>query len=159
RALSVLHSDVVFFPGYERRLVPSILVGTPIRGIAGMADYERVTLLHRVRRLAADAGGGSDSQLLARFAAHHDEAAFELLLRRHPGLVFGVCRRVLRDVHDAEDAFQATFLALARRAGRIERREAVAGWLYQVAYRAALAARAKRARTASRERPLPAADA
>src|SRR5262249_62136502 len=93
-------------------------------------------------------------ELLARSAAPGDEAAFALLVRRPQRLVFGVCRRVLGDYHDAEDAFQATFLALARKAGGVGRREAVAGWLFRVAYRAALAARAGRARRMSRERAV-----
>ena len=99
-------------------------------------------LLHEVRDSAGD--GVGDAELLGRFAAAGDEAAFELLVRRHQRLVFGVCRRVLHDHHDAEDAFQATFLALARKAGGIGRREAVAAWLFRVARRAALAARAGR---------------
>src|SRR5262245_57246888 len=113
--------------------------------------------LHRlIRSLAQDASqapGVSDGQLLERFVAGRDEAAFELLLWRHGPMVLGVCRRVLRDEHSAEDAFQATFLALARKAASIARREAVASWLYQVAYRVALRARAGLAQRARRERP------
>ena len=97
-------------------------------------------------RRTAEAAGTSDAELLGRFVADRDEAAFELLLWRHARLVYEVCLRVLHDPHDAEDAFQATFLALARRAGRIAKREAVAGWLHKVAYRVA-------AWTASRRRP------
>src|SRR6516162_7517805 len=96
------------------------------------------TVLRHVRRIAAatgDAAGPADADLLARFAAHRDEAAFELLVWRHGPLVLGVCRRWLRDRYAAEDAFQATFLALARRAGAISRRPSVAGWLYRVAGR------------------------
>ncbi len=95
----------------------------------------------------------SDGELLRRFQAHADEAAFELLVWRHGPMVLGVCRRVLRDVHAAEDAFQATFLTLARKAGSIGTREAVAGWLYTVAHRIALAARARQVRQAAVERP------
>ena len=120
-----------------------------------MEDRSLSRLLHEVRKTAAD--GVGDAELLGRFAATGDEAAFELLVRRHQGLVFGVCRRILGDHHDAEDAFQATFLALARKAGGIGKRQAVAAWLFRVAYRAALTARAGRARRMSRERPVGAA--
>jgi RND family efflux transporter MFP subunit len=117
-----------------------------------MAESERASILSWVRRLTAEAGVVSDAQLLDRFVANRDEAAFELLLRRHARMVFEVCRRVLRDPHDAEDAFQATFLALARHADRIAKREAIASWLHQVAYRTALTARGRRARRASHEK-------
>src|SRR4051812_39599702 len=95
-------------------------------------------------RRATAAGDGprvSDAELLGRYAGARDEAVFELLVWRHAPLVLGVCRRVLRHEQDAQDAFQATFLALARRARAIGRRESVGGWLYRVAYRAALPAR------------------
>jgi RNA polymerase sigma factor (sigma-70 family) len=118
-----------------------------------MDDRALSRLLREVRHTAAGDGVG-DAELLRRFAAAGDEAAFELLVRRHQRLVFGVCRRVLHDHHDAEDAFQAVFLALAKKAGGIGRREALAGWLFRVAYRAALAARAGRARRTSRERAV-----
>src|SRR5262249_43491990 len=75
-----------------------------------------------------------------------DEAAFELLAWRHGPLVLGTCRRLLSHPQDAEDAFQATFLALVRKAASIGRRESVAAWLHKVAYRVALAARAARRR-------------
>ena len=70
----------------------------------------------------------SDGQLLGRFAARREEAAFEALVRRHGPMVWGVCRRILRNPHDAEDAFQATFLVLARKAASIAQREMVANW-------------------------------
>src|SRR5437588_3433321 len=89
------------------------------------------------------AGGLTDADLLRRWLAQRDEAAFEALLWRHAAAVLGVCRRVLGDAHEAEDAAQATFLTLARKAGAIGRRQAVAAWLYTVAYRAALRARAR----------------
>ena len=101
------------------------------------------TLLQRLRRRADPSGGGlSDAELLLRFVRQRDEAAFELLVWRHGPMVLGVCRRVLRDAHGAEDAFQATFLALVRKAGSIARGGAVAPWLYRVAFRVALRARA-----------------
>jgi len=119
-----------------------------------MGDRDLAVLLQSIRRTAAEVGGVSDSELLQRFVASRDEAAFELLLWRHAGLVFGVCRRVLRDVHDAEDAFQATMLILARRAGRIRKQDALAGWLYKVAYHTSLTLRGKRARRLAQERRL-----
>src|SRR5215204_2388549 len=75
-----------------------------------------------------------DADLLQRFVTHRDESAFELLMWRHAGMVLGVCRAILGDHHLAEDAFQATFLALARKAAAIGRREVLAGWLYRVAH-------------------------
>ena len=96
-------------------------------------------------------GGLSDGRLLERFAAHRDEAAFEALLRRHGPMVWGICRRLLRDHHDAEDAFQATFLVLARKGQSIAQPELVANWLYGVAYQTALKARSTRARRRMRE--------
>jgi RNA polymerase sigma factor (sigma-70 family) len=110
--------------------------------------------LEHVRRALAPAGGGlTDAQLLTRFVAERDEGAFAALVDRHGPMVLGVCRRVLRDHHDAEDAFQATFLALARKALSLRRREAVAGWLYEVAYSAAVEAGRARARR-GRERQV-----
>jgi RNA polymerase sigma factor (sigma-70 family) len=93
----------------------------------------------------------TDAQLLESFLSRRDEAAFAALVQRHGPLVFGTCRRVLGHVQDAEDAFQATFLLLARKAASIIRRELIAGWLYRVAYRTALEARAARARRRTRE--------
>jgi RND family efflux transporter MFP subunit len=123
-------------------------------------DRKVPRLLGRLRGAAARADGGpSDAQLLERFVRDRDGAAFELLVWRHQGLVFGVCRRILQDSHDAEDAFQAAFLTLARKARAIVRRDAVAGWLYRVAYRVALSARRARLRRAGREKPLEAAAA
>src|SRR5437764_332979 len=82
-----------------------------------------------------------DAQLLARFCSRQEAGAFEALVRRHGGLVLGVCQRVLHNRHDAEDAFQATFLVLARKAGSIGKKASLPGWLYQVAYRLALRVR------------------
>ena len=92
-----------------------------------------------------------DGDLLADFVRHRDPAAFEQLVRRHGSMVLGVCRRVLGDAHDADDAFQATFLVLARRAGAVAPRDAVGNWLYGVAYRTALEARRMAARRRARE--------
>jgi RND family efflux transporter MFP subunit len=113
--------------------------------------------LHKVvRYLHTVAGtdssvGPTDGQLLDRYVSQRDEAAFELLLWRHGTMVLNVCRRVLHDQHDAEDAFQATFLAFVRKARSIVRREAVAGWLYRVAFRVAVEAREKAHKTCVRE--------
>src|SRR5262245_54502335 len=107
-----------------------------------MATNRLQTVLNHLRPAV---GAPSDGHLLARFVAGRDEAAFAALLRRHGPMVLGVCRRVLQHTQDAEDAFQATFLLLARKAGSVVRREAVGSWLYRVAYRAALEARAMRA--------------
>jgi RND family efflux transporter MFP subunit len=119
-----------------------------------MTDRRLDLAVEWVRRTAAAADAGvPDGDLLERFL-RGDAAAFELLAWRHQRLVFGVCMRVLRDRDDAEDAFQAAFLVLARKGRTIGRRDSVAAWLYKVAYRCALTARAIRARRASREQPI-----
>jgi len=93
----------------------------------------------------------TDSQLLKRFTSRQDETAFAALVRRHGPMVLAVCRRVLHDAHDADDAFQATFLVLVRKAGGIAQPELLENWLYGVAYRIAVKARAQR-RSAKRTR-------
>ncbi|HEY7423993.1 MAG TPA: RNA polymerase sigma factor, partial [Gemmataceae bacterium] len=117
-----------------------------------MASGQLSTFLRQLRRVvgAPAANGPSDAQLLHRFLQRHDEEAFELLVWRHGAMVMNVCRRVLRREHDAEDAFQATFLTLVRKADAIGKGEAVGSWLYKVAYRIAL-----RARGVIPSRPLP----
>jgi RNA polymerase sigma factor (sigma-70 family) len=101
------------------------------------------TMIRRLRQAAGAGGDGvSDAALLERFVERHDEAAFELLLWRYGPMVLGVCRRLLRSEHDAEDAFQAAFLMLARKAASLRRRDAVGAWIYRTAHRIALAARA-----------------
>ncbi|HVS38768.1 MAG TPA: DUF6263 family protein [Gemmataceae bacterium] len=111
------------------------------------------TLIGRLRHVAGapSAADVSDAHLLERFVQTRDRTAFELLVWRHGAMVLNVCRRVLRREHDAEDAFQAAFLTLVRKAGAIGNGASVGGWLYQVAYRIAL-----RARAAARVAPLPA---
>jgi RNA polymerase sigma factor (sigma-70 family) len=109
-------------------------------------------VLQRLRRLAAPAVGPTDRQLLERFGAYREEEAFDLLVRRHGPMVLGVCRRILRQEEDAEDAFQATFLVLARKAAALVWQESVGGWLYEVASRTALKARAQAARRRDLER-------
>jgi RNA polymerase sigma factor (sigma-70 family) len=91
-------------------------------------------------------GRVSDTVLLERFCSRHDEDAFVMLLKRHGPLVMGVCQRMLPDVHDAEDAFQATFLVMVRKARSISKPEGLAQWLYGVAYRTAVRARSEAAK-------------
>jgi len=97
------------------------------------------------------AGTLTDGQLLGRFVERREGAVFEAIVRRHGPMVRGVCRRVLRDPHDADDAYQATFLVLARKAASIAHREQVGNWLYGVAYRTAVKARAMRSKRRKRE--------
>lgn len=95
----------------------------------------------------------SDEQLIDQFLTaqkEDSESAFETLLKRHGPMVLGVCRHVLRRDQDAEDAFQATFLVLARKAGTIHNREILGCWLHEVAYRTAIRARERRARSTPR---------
>ncbi len=75
----------------------------------------------------------SDGTLLRAFVAHQDQTTFTALVKRHGPMVLGICRRRLHDLPDAEDAFQATFLMLARKASTLSRRESLAGWLHEVA--------------------------
>jgi RNA polymerase sigma factor (sigma-70 family) len=119
-------------------------------------DGNRLGGIIRYLRRVTEAGaeGTSDGQLLQRFAAQRDEAAFVTLVDRHGPMVLGVCRRVLRDPHDAEDAFQATFLVLAHKARSIGRPQAVASWLFSTARRTALRARFRKDRRRARESVL-----
>jgi len=98
-----------------------------------------------IRHYLANASGSdgdqvTDADLLGRFASGRDQVAFELLVWRHTGMVLRICRGILRDYHLAEDACQATFLALARQADLVGRKGSVVGWLYRVARRSALRA-------------------
>jgi RNA polymerase sigma factor (sigma-70 family) len=112
---------------------------------AVIRHLRRAALLYTVEGL-------TDSQLLEAFLSRREDAAFEALLRRHGPMVLGVCRRVLRNTHDAEDAFQATFMVLTRKASSLRSRELLANWLYGVAYRTARKAQAMNAKRRSKER-------
>ena len=103
-----------------------------------------MTAAVRLRALLAapEPAAPSDGQLLRRFALSHDHSAFQALLHRHGPMVWGVCRRLLLEGHEAEDAFQATFLVLLRKAASIREHESAASWLYGVARRIARRARA-----------------
>lgn len=115
----------------------------------------RLVLTHLHRLVGTGQPGAlSDAQLLERFAAGHDEAAFTALMERHGPQVLAVCRRVLHDAHAAEDACQATFLVLARKAGSIRHKPALGSWLYRVAYHLALKANAEEARRRKHERHM-----
>jgi RNA polymerase sigma factor (sigma-70 family) len=113
-------------------------------------------VIEHVRRavLLRGAAAATDGQLLGRFVRDRDEASFEALVRRHGPMVLGVCRRILGHAHDAEDAFQAAFLVLARKAAAVVPREAVGNWLHGVAYHTALKARAVSLRRRRREKQV-----
>jgi RNA polymerase sigma factor (sigma-70 family) len=121
-----------------------------------MATAQMDTVIRHLRRavLRQDGAGWTDGQLLASFIDQKDEAAFEALVRRHGPMVLGVCRRVLRNHHDAEDAFQATFLVLARKASSVRPRERLASWLHGVALRTSMKAKAMTARRRGREKQV-----
>src|ERR1051326_2304872 len=102
--------------------------------------------------LAQDEARLTDGQLLTRIVETGDQSAIATIARRHGAMVWGVCRRVLSNHHDAEDAFQASFLVLVRKAASVRKREAVANWLYGVAYHTALKLRTKLARWRTREK-------
>jgi RNA polymerase sigma factor (sigma-70 family) len=111
-------------------------------------------LLTFIRRLATSHGPSdvADGELLRRFAVRREESAFVALMQRHGPMVLGVCQSILREGQDAEDAFQATFLVLVRKAGAIGKPASVASWLHGVAYRLATRVRAEAARRRARER-------
>jgi RNA polymerase sigma factor (sigma-70 family) len=119
-----------------------------------MAASPLTKVVQHLRRAALMRDGGdlSDGQLLECYLRDHEDAAFGALVHRHGPMVWGVCRRLLGSHHDAEDAFQATFLVLVRKAASIMPRQMVGNWLYGVAYQTALKARARAARRRNRER-------
>ncbi|HKB35528.1 MAG TPA: sigma-70 family RNA polymerase sigma factor, partial [Gemmataceae bacterium] len=113
-------------------------------------------LVRYIRRLviSSESGEATDAALLGRFISERDETAFAALVDRHGPLVLHVCRRVLGNVHDAEDAFQAAFLVLARKAATVYPREALTAWLHVVAHRAALKVRSAKVRQRRVAQPL-----
>ncbi|MGC8642285.1 MAG: RNA polymerase sigma factor, partial [Isosphaeraceae bacterium] len=126
-----------------------------VKGRSRMGSIRRIVgggVAHHLERLFNEGSlsGLSEGQLLDRFHASRDESAFEVLVERHGPMVLGVCRQFLRDSHDVDDAFQATFLVLVRKAGSLRRKELLGNWLYGVATRVALRARALRVRRQSR---------
>jgi RNA polymerase sigma factor (sigma-70 family) len=118
-----------------------------------MAIPQTATILHHLRQtvLRRDGAGLSDGHLLRAFLYRGDEAAFEALVRRHGPMVRGVCRRVLRNLDDADDAFQTAFLVLLRKASTLAMRQVIGDWLHGVAYRTALKARTAAARRRLKE--------
>jgi RNA polymerase sigma factor (sigma-70 family) len=110
-------------------------------------------LLHQLHRLVSSADTEADADLLGRFVRQRDASAFATLVRRHGQMVLALCRRTIGDLHTAEDAFQATFLVLARQAGTIRKPGALAAWLYGTARHIALKARAAAARRHAEELP------
>src|SRR5712671_6777919 len=119
-----------------------------------MARQSLNGVLQHLRKMAAveTNRGLSDRHLLERFVGARDEAAFTVLIERHGPIVLGVCRRALPNFHDAEDACQATFLVLARKAGSIRKKTSLSSWLHGVACRVAVKLKRDHARRTSRER-------
>src|SRR5438552_17009033 len=107
-----------------------------------MPSRQGKSLYHELRRLflRKEQASASDADLLRRFVNERDELAFETLVRRHGSMVLSTCRRILRHDADAEDAFQATFLILVRKAASVRPAGQVGAWLYGVAQRTALEA-------------------
>ena len=106
------------------------------------------------KAVSPDGAGFSDGQLLRQYFASRDEAAFTVLVRRHGPMVLAVCRRLLDHAEDAEDAFQAAFIVLARKGRSVAGQLAIGGWLHGVAYRAALDVRKRGARRRSKEQQV-----
>jgi RNA polymerase sigma factor (sigma-70 family) len=117
-------------------------------------QLNRVIRTLRGAALPGDEPGASDGQLLETYIRHRQETAFAVLVHRHGPMVWGVCRRILANHQDAEDAFQATFLVLVRKAASVVPRDMIANWLYGVAHQTALKARATAAVRGSREKQV-----
>jgi RNA polymerase sigma factor (sigma-70 family) len=119
-----------------------------------MTTGRRTPFFQQLRQavLARDGAGLTDAELMTHFVGQRDGAALEALIRRHGSMVWSVCRRVLSNEQDAEDAFQASFLVFVRKAASIRAREQIGNWLYGVAYRTALKARTTDARRRAKER-------
>jgi RNA polymerase sigma factor (sigma-70 family) len=124
------------------------------RGRSAMAAHSDRAVRRQIDRLFQGGSGAGlpEWQLLERYLDRRDETAFEAIVARHGPMVLGVCRRVLDDPHAAEDAFQATFLVLVRKARTLGARDAIGHWLYGVAHRVAVRARADAVRRRARER-------
>lgn len=117
-----------------------------------MAIRQLARVIQVLRNATQSDTGLSDGHLLGRFIERRDDGSFAALVHRHGPMVWGLCRRVVGNHHDAEDAFQATFLVLACKASSVNPREMVANWLYGVAHRTALRARATVIRRQKKER-------
>src|SRR5438445_2213037 len=119
-----------------------------------MSSGSITSLIHQLRQITGRRGGTelADAELLERFVTRREEAAFEVLVQRHGPMVLGVCRHFLHDAHEAEVAFQATFVVLVRKAPSLQRRALLSNWLYGVAYRIATRARRDAARQHYREK-------
>src|SRR5437763_3160303 len=124
------------------------------RRSSAMADSPTPTVLLGLQRavLVRSLAERTDGELLDLFLAQKSDAAFEVLVRRYGPLVFGICRRILHHAHDAEDAFQATFIVLMRKARSIVKRDALAAWLHGVAYKIAMRAKGMSVRRQRSER-------
>ena len=121
-----------------------------------MATGQANRIVDQLRWIVHDGGQRTrtDGQLLDGFIGRQDESAFAEIVRRHGPMVYGLCKRLLGNAHDAEDAFQATFMVLVRRARAVSPRELVGNWLYGVAYRVALDAASRVSRRRAREKQV-----
>jgi RNA polymerase sigma factor (sigma-70 family) len=119
-----------------------------------MSHVGEVIQLLRSALVLQDGTRLTDEELLEDYVNHRNEAALAALVQRHAPIVWGVCRRLLRSYHDAEDSFQATFLVLVRNVGSITSRDLLANWLYRFAYQTASNARAAAARRHAKEKQI-----